>query len=560
MAAASALGELLVAAGVLTPEGYARAARARAHRDAPLDRIVTELGLASEIAIAQALAASLELELVRAAAFPAEPPAALDLSPAFLRKARALPMLATDDALVVAMADPSDRSTIDALAFAVGRRIEPRVALPSELEAAAERLFGGSGAATAETEVRTDDAEAHEDVERLKDRASDAPIIRLVDRLIANAVDAGASDIHIEPMDSRLRVRYRIDGVLHEIDSRTPGERAPIVSRIKIMAGLDIAERRLAQDGRMRVPVRGKAVDFRVATSPGMLGESVVLRILDRGNLALDFDTLGFEADVLARYRRMIERPHGVVLITGPTGSGKTTTLYTSLIGLNTPDRKILTIEDPIEYQLDGINQHQVKPQIDYSFATALRSFLRQDPDIMMVGEIRDRETAQIAVQAALTGHLVLSTLHTNDAASAIGRLLDMGVDDYLLTSTVNGLVGQRLVRVLCPFCRESFAPARELAERLRLAELAGGGEIALWRSRGCARCRQTGFGGRTMIVETLAMSEAIRALVLQRAGAQEIQRVAVAEGMLTMYRHGLRKALHGVTTVEEVLRATAEA
>jgi general secretion pathway protein E len=344
------------------------------------------------------------------------------------------------------------------------------------------------------------------------------------------------------------------------MDSPPARLRSALISREKIMAKLNIAERRLPQDGRIRLAVRGKEIDFRVSTTPSIHGESVVLRILDRGSLALDFAALGFDAGLLTQFRAVLNRPHGIVLVTGPTGSGKTTTLYTALTELNSPDSKILTVEDPVEYLLDGINQVQVQPQIGLTFATALRSFLRQDPDIMMIGEIRDLETAQIAVQAALTGHLVLSTVHTNDAASAMTRLMDMGIEDYLLTSTINGVLGQRLVRCLCARCRAPYRAAPELAARIGLTGLSVPPDATLYRPTGCAACAGTGYRGRTMILELLAMTDTLRPLVLRHAEAQALQAAAVAEGMQTMYAHGLRKALAGITSVEEVVRVIRDA
>ncbi|HUD53461.1 type II secretion system ATPase GspE, partial [Parvibaculum sp.] len=398
-----------------------------------------------------------------------------------------------------------------------------------------------------------------DDVERLKDIASEAPVIRLVNLLITRAVEARASDIHIEPMDGELRVRYRVDGVLQEVESPPQRLSSAVISRIKIMAKLNIAERRLAQDGRIRLAVRGKDIDFRVSTTPTIHGESVVLRILDRGSLKLDFAALGFDDEILGAFRDVLDRPHGILLVTGPTGSGKTTTLYTSLLELNTPDKKILTIEDPVEYQLKGINQVQVKPQIGLTFATALRSFLRQDPDIMMIGEIRDLETAEIAVQAALTGHLILSTLHTNDAASAVTRLLDMGVEDYLLTSTINGIAAQRLVRRLCPHCRQPYEALPEMLERLGLGAFAAGRTVTLYRATGCAHCSHTGYLGRSSVLEVLAMTDRLRQLVLAHAESGLLRKAAIEDGMQTMHFHGLKKVLAGETTVEEVLRVTRE-
>jgi general secretion pathway protein E len=356
-----------------------------------------------------------------------------------------------------------------------------------------------------------------------------------------------------------VKVRFRIDGALKEIETLPTHLKSALVSRIKVMSGLDIAERRLPQDGRLRLAVRGHEIDLRVATSPTIHGESVVLRILDRSKLSLDFNVLGFDPDTLETYLHAIRQPHGIVLVTGPTGSGKTTTLYASLAVLNLPDRKILTIEDPIEYRLNGINQTQVKPQIGLNFAAALRSFLRQDPDIMMVGEIRDLETAEVAVQAALTGHMILSTLHTNNAASTVTRLLDMGVEPFLITSTLNAVLAQRLVRRLCPKCREEYVPSDAVLKGLAL-DVPSGSIARLYHPRGCDVCDHTGFHGRLAVTELLVMNEEITRLVLARAEAREIQRAAVAAGsMRTMFVDGLAKAQDGLTTIEEVLRATRE-
>jgi general secretion pathway protein E len=348
--------------------------------------------------------------------------------------------------------------------------------------------------------------------------------------------------------------------VLHEVESPPKRLSAAVISRIKIMANLDIAERRLPQDGRIRLRVQGKEIDLRVSTVPTMHGESVVMRILDKGGVALDFKRLGFHDDTLKAFMDVLLQPHGILLVTGPTGSGKTTTLYTALDRLNQPDVKILTVEDPVEYQMPGINQIQVKPQIDLTFANALRSIVRQDPDVIMIGEIRDLETAQIAVQSALTGHLVLSTVHTNDAPSTVNRLLDMGVEDYLLTSTVIGILAQRLVRTLCPQCKEPYAALPELVEQMHLRKFVSEGPITLWHARGCQACAQTGYTGRISILEMLPTTDALRSLVMRHATATELRAQALAEGMTTMYEDGLRKAVNGVTTFEEVLRVTREA
>jgi general secretion pathway protein E len=559
--APAALADILIGQRRLSPEAMERARRLQAESGEKLDTVLTRLGILSEAALAEALAEALHLPLLAAASLPKAPILADRLSPRFLRHHRVLPVAEEGEAaLLVATADPLDPYPARAIAFATGRMVRHAVAAGADIDAALDRLHA---APEARAEGAGTGGSANvEDSERLRDLASEAPVVRIVNALIGRAVEARASDIHMEPTEDRLRVRLRVDGVLQEIGGPPPALRHAVVSRIKIMAKLNIAERRLSQDGRLRFAVRGQEVDFRVSTTPVVHGESVVLRILDRGSLVLEFPALGFAADVLPKYLDILHRPHGVMLVTGPTGSGKTTTLYTSLMALNTPERKILTIEDPVEYQLQGINQTQVKPQIGLTFGAALRSFLRQDPDIMMVGEIRDLETAQIAVQAALTGHMILSTLHTNDAASAVTRLLDMGLEPFLLTSTLNAVVGQRLVRTLCPHCRRAHAPGAETIRALGLEPLAaqaGHAEIRLYEPVGCARCHG-GFRGRSAIIELLPMSEGVARLVLSRAEARAIGERAETEGMRSMFADGMLKALAGQTTPDEVLRVTRDA
>lgn len=550
------VGDWLTRRGKLAPAALERAQRLVRERGERLETVLIRLGLVAERDVADALAALLGLPLAEAADFPAEPVLPERINRKFLRHTRCLPLACGDDGLALAMADPLDAQAVEAVMLAVRQPVLRRVALPSDLEAAWERLYGEGrssvGAIVDEIGGHLDDAE--DDVERLKDLASEAPVVRLVNLLIARAVEARASDIHLDPTETGLRVRYRLDGVLREVDSPPARLRAAVVSRIKIMARLDIAERRLAQDGRIRLAVRGKDVDFRVATTPCAHGESVVLRILDRAAVKLDFAALGFDAETLDAYLGVLRRPYGILLVTGPTSSGKTTTLYASLQLLNDPARKLLTIEDPIEYQLDGVTQVPVQPEIGRTFANVLRSFLRHNPDIVMVGEIRDIETARVAMEAALTGQLVLSTLHTNDAASGVTRLLDMGVEDYHLASVVNGFVAQRLVRTLCRECREAYHPLPHIAERLGLPRL-GGEDAMLWRSVGCAACGGTGYAGRTALLEVLPVTDAIRTLVLQHAATREIRRAAMADGMRTMFGNGIRKALAGETSLDEVLR-----
>jgi general secretion pathway protein E len=471
-----------------------------------------------------------------------------------LRAHEIVPVRCTDTNVEIGCWNALDDYVPRALGFALGREVTPRIATRQEILQALQALYAREELADFGA-VPSSSAFEDEEVYRLKDLASEAPIIRLVHRLIDQAVAARASDIHIEASEGELQVRLRMDGLLKDLEKLPKAFAAPVVSRIKVMAGLDIAERRLPQDGRIRVAVQGKEIDFRVATSPTLHGESVVLRVLDREDVALDFEALGFDPELATIVRGAIARPHGIVLVTGPTGSGKTTTLYAALKEINTRDRKILTVEDPVEYVLEGVNQMPVRPQIGLTFAQALRAFLRQDPDVLMVGEIRDRETAEISIQAALTGHLLLSTLHTNTAAAAVTRLLDMGIDDYLLTSTLHVTLGQRLVRRLCPACREPFEPTAAVAGRFRIA--LAGGEV-WYRPRGCPECQGTGFRGRVAILEALTMSDAVRAKVLARSDAHALERVAVEEGMRTMRQHGVERVNAGVTTIEEVLRVTS--
>jgi general secretion pathway protein E len=554
-----AVADLLIANGRLDERGLERAMRVRAGSQERIPQLLSKLGLVSERDVAEAIARQLGLPVVAGGDYPTVPLLEDKVSLRFLSESLVLPIAEEADAIVLAMADPLSQYAIDAIRLITGRKVTPRVAVPGELEAAIERLYGKHKRAIA-AEAAGESTDAVElDVERLKDLASEAPVIRLVNQFITRAVESRASDIHLEPFEDRLRVRYRIDGSLRDVESPPARFRAAIVSRVKIMARLNIAERRLPQDGRIKLAIRGTPIDFRISITPTMHGESVVIRVLDRTSVALDFAALGMSGDELSTYLGILERPNGILLATGPTGSGKTTTLYTSLLKLNSPEKKIVTIEDPIEYQLEGINQIQVKPNIGLDFANILRSVLRHDPDIIMVGEIRDVETAKIAVQAALTGHLVLSTLHTNNAASSISRLLDMGVEDYLLTSTLNGIVAQRLVRTLCRKCRQPYLPLPELVEQLGLRRRSSTPDLMLFGPKGCDECNGTGYFGRTSIGETLVVRDSIRRLILRHAESHELHRAAVQEGMRAMYDDGLGKALAGVTTIEEVLQVTRD-
>jgi general secretion pathway protein E len=444
--------------------------------------------------------------------------------------------------------------------MAAGKNIITRVGIASEIEHGIEKLLGGGRSAMGqivETLGGADEGDI-EDVEHLRDLASEAPVIRLVNLIMQRAVEGRASDIHIEPFENRLKVRYRIDGVLQEVEAPPAKSTAAVISRIKIMAKLNIAERRLPQDGRIMHRVQGKELDLRVSTVPTSHGESVVMRILDRESVVMDFDSLGFDDKIRAGFVKQLQMPHGIILVTGPTGSGKTTTLYTALSALNTPERKIITVEDPVEYQLEGINQIQAKASIGLDFAHALRSIVRQDPDVIMIGEMRDLETARIAIQSALTGHLVLSTIHTNDAAGGITRMLDMGVEDYLLTSTVNAILAQRLVRMLDTVSRERYELLPEVARELKLTELVKQDSYQFFHARASEE-NPTGYRGRTSILELMQITDPVRRLVMRHATSGELQKQAVADGMRTIYQDGLLKCLQGVTTLEEVLRVTQE-
>jgi general secretion pathway protein E len=549
----------LVSAGKLAPGDRVRALRVQREQESweRIGSIIVKLGLAAEKDVAVVLAAQLGCRMLTRSEFPEPLPECPDIAPRFLKNYQALIIDVDDKALTVAMADPLNAYVKDALRLASGREVRVCLALPSDIDAAL------SAATTKEHEsVEAADAlpvQYLDDVEQLKELAGEAPIIKQVNRLINDAAEAGASDIHIEPFEGQLKIRYRIDGALREIESLSLRSAAAVVSRIKIMASLDIAERRLAQDGRCKQRVRGIEYDLRVSTVPTMHGESVVLRLLKRNAEAIDFPQLGFSKAQQDQIHSILETPHGIMLVTGPTGSGKSTTLYAALQHLNQPDRMIITVEDPVEYNIPNINQMQVKPQIGMTFASALRSIVRQDPDVIMIGEMRDTETAQIAVQSALTGHLVLSTLHTNDAAGSIVRLLDMGVQDYLLVASIIAIQAQRLVRTLCPHCREPYEPLQGVIDRWRLDRFAGQKPFVLYRPVGCEECGGSGYSGRQAILEILTMSEGIRERVLNKGKVSDIVRVAIDEGMVPMRDDGLAKVVAGTTTIEEVLRVTPE-
>jgi general secretion pathway protein E len=495
--------------------------------------------------------------------FPKEPTLYENISVQFMKESKFIPAQLQDDTLTVIMADPDDFYTLDAIRLATKKRIQVLMGPEAKIVEAIERSFGSGGSSMDRIIEDMDSipdfqAGDEENVDQLRDMASEGPVIRLVNLIITRAIEKRASDIHMEPFEDHFRVRYRIDGVLHDVESPPKRLQAAIISRIKIMSKMNIAERRLPQDGRIMLRVKGKEVDFRVSTVPTIHGESIVLRILDKSSIVLDIQKLGFGGDTLEAFQKLIEHPHGIILVTGPTGSGKTTTLYCALGKINSPDKKIITVEDPVEYQLKGINQIQVKPAIDLTFANALRSIVRQDPDVILIGEIRDAETADIAIHSALTGHLVLSTLHTNDAPSAITRLINMGMEDYLLSSTVIGILAQRLVRAACPYCQVPSAPDPAVVQEMKMDGM-NPEEIRAFDVKGCPQCGNTGYWGRMGIFELLQVTEDIQKLILEKKDSNLIKERARKNGMRTLRQDGWLKVREGITTISEVLRVTQE-
>lgn len=494
--------------------------------------------------------------------YPKEPVVLDNLSIKFMKQSQFIPIMLKESTLHIAMADPSDYYTIDALKMAYGYDVAIYKGKTEDIFETIERLYG-SGSQSIETIIEEAGKDIFEiqangdtDINHLRDLASEAPIIRLVNRLILTAVEMKASDIHFEPFEKTFKARYRIDGILHEAESPPPRLQAAIISRVKIMAKLDIAERRLPQDGRIKLKISDKEIDFRVSTIPTLYGESLVMRILDRETLVFDLEKLGFPQNIITQYNELIRQPYGMILVTGPTGSGKTSTLYTTLSKINSTENKVITLEDPIEYQLEGINQIQVKPKIGLTFANGLRAIVRQDPDIILVGEIRDKETAEIAVQSALTGHLLFSTLHTNDASGAITRLLDMGVEHFLLSSTLLGILAQRLVRVICPLCKEKISPEKKLIHSMGM-DLESLDGVTFYAGKGCEECRYTGFKGRMAIFEYLPVDDEIREKIVGRSSTEVIKKTAMKNGMVTLRQDGWNKIKDGITTIPEVLRVT---
>ncbi|MCU7797324.1 MAG: type II secretion system ATPase GspE [Candidatus Thiodiazotropha sp. (ex Myrtea spinifera)] len=526
-----------------------------------IGHILLQLGLISDRDLAQTLSQLNGLPVIEKKAYPAFASLEEGISAKFLKQHRVVVYTDEEDTVHAILVDPTDHYVIDALELITGKQIQLHIGIASEIDEALQEQLIESRKRSGEYDEEGLEHQLHlqDDVEQLKELASEAPVIKLVNQIIQRAVTTHASDIHIEPFESILKIRYRVDGLLRETEHPSAQMAPALISRIKIMANLNIAERRLPQDGRFKIRVGGNTLDLRVSTVPTLHGESMVLRLLQRDEQALDFKTLGFEAPTEQRLLEILDKPHGIVVVTGPTGSGKTTTLYAALNHLNQPEKKILTVEDPVEYNIEGVNQIQVKPGIGLTFANALRSIVRQDPDIIMIGEIRDQETAKIAVQSALTGHLVLSSLHTNDAAGSITRFIDMGVEPFLLTSTVNAILAQRLVRNLCPQCKQSYTPPVEILARFREQGIGNQYPMTFYHAVGCEACGGSGYSGRSAIIELLELSEEMQSLILQGRDKNALAACAKQEGTLSMYQDGLVKVSRGITTLEEVLRVTQE-
>lgn len=552
------LGELLVSRNKVSLRDIERALMAQQEMGGYIGQVLVQLGLVSELDVAEALSEQLGLTLVAAADYPEEALEIKGLATDFLFNRQVAPLAQTEDVLRFAAVLPQDPFIRKALQLATGCQVELCLGLESDINAALQRYLGQED----DAEVGPGDQYAGDEefIEHLRDLASEAPVIRLVNQIIHRALDLGASDVHVEPFEDGLHLRYRVDGVIQLAPDPPAASLAPaIASRIKLLANLNIAERRLPQDGRIMTRVKGHELDLRVSTIPTVHGESIVMRVLDRQSIRLSLESMGFSEDTLRRYTDLLHRPHGVLLLTGPTGSGKTTTLYASLSTLDSNALKIITVEDPVEYQLNGVNQIQVKSEIELTFARALRSILRQDPDIIMIGEMRDTETAQIAVQSALTGHLVLSTLHTNTAAGAITRLEDMGIERFLITSAVNGVLAQRLVRTLCRHCRREVELTPRAIESAGLRRWLSDGHNRIYSGEGCEHCKFTGYTGRTAIHELFALDSEMHKVILSGADATTLHAASRQRGMLTLYEDGLRKVAAGITSLEEVLRVTQD-
>lgn len=557
------IGEILLNEGLISEDKLRHGLEEQKRAKERIGALLISLGYLSEKDLIRVLSIQLSIPFLQNHEYPSACPD-IGFQPAlkFLKQYKLLPIDLRNGCLRVVVADPLDPYPFEAIKALTGLEVEAALGLESEILDSVEALYSNGSLSMDKLIENLGDSDVNgasfesENLEHLKDMASEAPVINMVNLLISGAVEKRASDIHIEPFDDQLHVRYRIDGILYQVETLPRKLQLAVASRVKIMAKLNIAERRLPQDGRLKVKVSGRDMDIRVSTVPTLFGESIVMRLLDSKGV-LSMDSIGFSEAGRQKFMSLVRQPHGLLLVTGPTGSGKSTTLYAALSRIDTTEKKVITVEDPIEYYLKGVNQIQVKPKIGLTFANSLRSIVRQDPDVIMVGEIRDAETADIAIHSALTGHLILSTLHTNDAPSAITRLQDMGVESYLISSSLLGVLAQRLVRVICPDCRAPYRP--EKSELQMFQVLAGQNGLELFRGSGCERCDGTGYRGRVAIFELMTVTEGIRQLIADGKGSNIIRQKAVEEGMKTLSENGWDKVLSGVTTVEEVSRVTLE-
>lgn len=557
MSEGTPLGSLLVETGLITKDQLAEALDTQASTGRPIGRVLIDQGLISESDLVRSLAKQVGLEFVDLTERAIDATVASLIPEGLARRYQALPISWDDDVLVVAMADPSNVLAVDDIRALTGAQVRCVVATSAQIRETIDRFHRLDSEVDDLASQAADELTDKDELANVSAVVEDAPIVKFVNLLITQAVADRASDIHVEPAERDLRIRFRIDGVLHEVMRSPKAIQAGVISRLKVMSDINIAERRIPQDGRMSLTVGGKPIDLRVATLPTVHGEKVVMRILDKNQALLSLEDQGFLPDTLERYERSFRKPYGTVLVTGPTGSGKSTTLYATLNVLNEVQRNIITIEDPVEYRLAGINQIQVNPKAGLTFASALRSILRADPDVLLVGEIRDRETAIIGIEAALTGHLVLTTLHTNDAASTPMRLLEMGVEPFLVTSALDVVLAQRLARRLCDRCKEPYQPSEEelLSARWAMETIDIGDWPTLHRAVGCSACGRTGYRGRFALHEVMPISEEIERLIIERRSVEDLSKVAQMEGMIPLRQDGLRKAAMGMTSIEEIFR-----
>ena len=554
------LGDILLEAGIIDDDQLSRGLELGKQKGVPLGKALISLGFLSADEKMIALSEQLNLPYINLSTYQIDADSIKLVSEETAREMRLVPLFQIQNTLTVAMVDPMDVFSLDELAVKTGLEVEPAICGEDDLQQTLDHYYGASTSVNEVVQILQDEEAdggmadvAGADVTFL-DETDEAPVIKLVNLMFTQAIRDGVSDIHIEPEEERLTVRFRQDGVLMKAYEQPKNLTAAVTSRIKIMARLDIAERRVPQDGRIQLRIENRDIDMRVSTMPTAHGENIVLRLLDKTNVIVDVSALGFQEAMQKQFESVLARPYGIMMVTGPTGSGKTTTLYSALHALNNVEKNIHTIEDPIEYRLPMIRQSQVNPKIGLTFAGGLRAFLRQDPDIIMVGEIRDLETARVATQAALTGHLVLTTLHTNDAPGAIGRLVDMGVEPFLVSSALNGVIAQRLVRRICSRCKESYEASDALKRQLKLK---AGKKYTFYRGKGCRYCKDKGYKGRVALFEMMELNETLRGLIMDGANAIELRKCAIKNGMKTLYHDGIMKALKGLTSVEEVMRVS---